>query len=63
MQINSAKDLDVYKKAYFLAMKVFELSCEARSKEQRAESREQKRERRGKGKERTLTMEQKANRL
>jgi len=26
MQINSAKDLDVYKKAYFLAMKVFELS-------------------------------------
>ena len=26
MQIYSAKDLDVYKKAYFLAMKVFELS-------------------------------------
>jgi len=26
MQINSAKDLDVYKKGYFLAMKVFELS-------------------------------------
>ena len=26
MQINSAKDLDVYKKAYFLAMKLFELS-------------------------------------
>ena len=26
MQINSAKDLDVYKKAYFLAMKVFKLS-------------------------------------
>jgi four helix bundle protein len=26
MQINSAKDLDVYKKAYELAMKIFELS-------------------------------------
>src|SRR5918996_6460696 len=26
MQINSAKDLDVYKKAYDLAMKIFELS-------------------------------------
>jgi four helix bundle protein len=26
MQINSAKDLDVYKKVYFLAMKVFEVS-------------------------------------
>jgi four helix bundle protein len=26
MQINSAKHLDVYKKAYFLAMKVFKLS-------------------------------------
>lgn len=26
MQINSAKELDVYKKAYSLAMKVFELS-------------------------------------
>lgn len=26
MQINSAKDLDVYKKAYSLAMKVFQLS-------------------------------------
>jgi hypothetical protein len=26
MQINSAKDLDVYTKAYELAMKIFELS-------------------------------------
>ncbi len=26
MQINSAKDLDVYKKAYQLAMEIFELS-------------------------------------
>lgn len=26
MQINSAKDLDVYKKAYWLAMQIFELS-------------------------------------
>ena len=28
MQINSAKDLDVYKKAYELAMKIFEVSRE-----------------------------------
>lgn len=27
MQLNSAKELDVYKKAYDLAMRIFELSC------------------------------------
>ena len=28
MQLNSAKDLDVYKKAYLLAMKIFEMTKE-----------------------------------